>query len=288
MPTGLLILDKPAGMTSHDVVNAVRRLAGVRQVGHTGTLDPLATGVLLVLIGPATRLARYLSGVDKTYRAGIRLGVTTTTYDAEGDVVEQRPVSVDQATLEAALAQFRGPLLQVPPMVSALKVGGKKLYELARKGQEVERAPRPVTIHSLTLTAWNPPDVSIEVACSSGTYIRSLAYDLGQILGCGAHLAALQRTVVGAFQLEQAYTLDQLAAPDALAEVVVPPSAILPHIPAVTLSEAQVVAVRYGQTITLDMPPDAAPAQAWDADGNLVAMLIPTEMGGWRPELVLA
>lgn len=287
---GLLNLNKPSGMTSHDVVNVVRRLTGVRQVGHAGTLDPLATGVLLVLVGPATRLARYLSGADKTYRAVIRLGITTTTYDAEGDVVEQRPVTVERVDIETALETFRGPLLQTPPMVSALKVGGQPLYKLARKGQEIERQPRPVAIHALILEAWTPPDLTLTVACSAGTYIRSLAYDLGEALGCGGHVAALARTAAGSFRLADSVTLEQLralAATGRLAEALLPPEAALSALPAVTLTPEAEIAARYGQVFDLPDAPEALEVRAHDAQGRLVGVLIPTEDARWRPTLVL-
>ncbi len=287
---GLLNINKPSGITSHDVVNVVRRITGVRQVGHTGTLDPLATGVLIVLIGPATRLARYLSGVDKTYSAVVRLGETTSTYDAEGEVLLRRPVTVGRAEIEVALEAYRGPLLQTPPMVSALKVGGKPLYKLARKGQEVERQPRQVTIHALTLEAWMPPELTLTVTCSAGTYIRSLAHDLGEQLGCGAHLVALTRTATGRFDLAESVTLEQLRAlaeVDRLTEVLLPPDVAVVTLPGVTLTPEMERAVRYGQSIELPDAPIAAEVRAHDADGSLVALLIPAEDGRWRPTLVL-
>ncbi len=286
---GLIIINKPAGMTSHDVVNAVRRMAGTRRVGHAGTLDPMATGVLVVVVGAATRLAQFIDGCDKTYRATLRLGATTTTYDADGDIVARRPVTVNQAEVEAALACFRGDILQIPPMHSAVKVKGQKLYKLAHRGKEVERAPRPVTIHRLDVLAWALPDVTIEVTCSAGTYIRSLAHDLGQALGCGAHLTALTRTAAGAFRLEDSRALEELRAlADAgrLAEAVLPPQTALTGLPVVTLTPEQAQAVGYGQTFPLDGPSDAAMVQAHDAAGQLVAVLIPVEPGMWRPKLV--
>ena len=286
---GFLIVDKPAGMTSHDVVNAVRRMAGTRRVGHAGTLDPMATGVLVLALGAATRLVQFIDGSDKTYRATLRLGETTTTYDADGDLVERRPVTVSQADVEAALAGFRGDIAQIPPMYSAVKVKGQKLYKLARQGKEIERTPRPVTIHRLDVLAWALPDVTIEVVCSAGTYIRSLAHDLGQTLGCGAHLTALIRTVAGDFRLEDAYTLealDALVQAGRLAEVLLPPETALAALPVIVLTPEQEQAVRFGQTITLDNPLDAEMAQARDAAGRLVAVMRPVEPGMWRPKLV--
>jgi tRNA pseudouridine55 synthase len=243
---GLLIVNKPGGMTSHDVVNVVRRLCGTRRVGHTGTLDPLATGVLVVLVGAATRLAQFIAADDKAYYAAVHLGETTTTGDAEGEVTMRRPVTATCQDILAALAPFRGDILQVPPMYSAVKVAGRKLYQLARQGQEVARKPRPVTIYRLELLNCAPPDVMLEVACSAGTYIRSLAMDLGEALGCGAHLRGLARLAVGRFTVEQSYTLEALRAlADAgrLAEVLLPPQVGL-DMPAVTLTAEQEQAVR--------------------------------------------
>lgn len=288
---GFLLINKPSGMTSHDVVNAVRRMAAIRRVGHAGTLDPMATGVLVLALGAATRLVQFIDNSDKTYRATLRLGETTTTYDADGDLVERRPVTVNQADVEMALAGFRGDIAQIPPMYSAVKVKGQKLYKLARQGKEIERAARPVTIHRLDVLDWAPPDLTIEVVCSAGTYIRSLAHDLGQTLGCGAHLTALTRTAAGDFRLEDSHTLealDALAQAGRLAEVLLPPETALAALPVIVLTPEQEQAVRFGQTITLDSAPDAALAQACDAAGRLVAVMLPVEMGVWRPKLVLS
>jgi len=287
---GLLVIDKPAGMTSHDVVNAVRRLAGTRRVGHAGTLDPLATGVLLVLVGRATRLSRYLSGADKVYEATVRLGETTTTYDAEGEIVERQPVKVTRAEVEAALLAFRGPIQQLPPMYSAIKVQGQKLYQLARQGQEIAREPRPVTIKALALTAWTPPTFTLRVHCSAGTYIRSLAHDLGQVLGCGAHLTALNRLASGPFTLEQGHTLEALRAlaeVERLGEVLLAPQAALYMLPAVHVNAVQALALCHGQPVALEDAPQVEELQALDADGELVAVLAPIAEGLWRPTLVL-
>jgi tRNA pseudouridine55 synthase len=286
---GFLIVNKPTGMTSHDVVNAVRRMAGTRRVGHTGTLDPMATGVLVLALGAATRLVQFIDGSDKTYRATLRLGETTTTYDADGDVVERRPVTVSQAEVEAALAGFRGDIVQIPPMYSAIKVKGQKLYKLARQGKEIERAARPITIHRLDVLDWALPDVTVEVVCSAGTYIRSLAYDIGQTLGCGAHLTALTRTAAGEFRLEDSHTLealDALAQAGRLAEVLLPPETALKALPVIVLTPEQEQAVRFGQAVTLDSAPDAALLQVRDVAGRLIAVMLPLEPGVWRPKLV--
>jgi tRNA pseudouridine55 synthase len=286
---GFLVVNKPAGITSHDVVDAVRRMTGMRRVGHAGTLDPMATGVLVLALDAATRLVQFIDGSDKTYRATVRLGETTTTYDADGDLVERHPVTVSQAEVEAALVRFRGESAQIPPMYSAVKVNGQKLYKLARQGIEIERAPRPVTIHRLDVVAWTLPDVTIEVVCSAGTYIRSLAHDLGQTLGCGAYLIALTRTAAGEFRVEDSHTLvalEALAQAGRLAEVLLPPEIALTALPVLVLMPEQEQAVRFGQTVMLDNPPDAEMAQARDATGRLVAVMFPVEPGVWRPKLV--
>ncbi|HEY7834342.1 MAG TPA: tRNA pseudouridine(55) synthase TruB [Ktedonobacterales bacterium] len=207
---GIFNLDKSAGMTSHDVVARVRRLTHQRRVGHAGTLDPAATGVLPVCVGQATRVAEYLSERGKAYRATIRFGAVTDTYDAEGQVVRTAPVALTEAEVAAVLPGFLGPQLQVPPIYSALKRDGRPLYELARAGEAVTVAPRPIVIESLTIVTWASPDLVLDVDCGKGTYIRSLAYDLGERLGPGAHLAALVRTRSGPFSLNDSITLEEL------------------------------------------------------------------------------
>jgi tRNA pseudouridine55 synthase len=214
MTSGILNINKPQGPTSHDIVDRVRALTGIRRVGHAGTLDPLATGVLLVCIGQATRVAEYLMAGQKAYRARVRLGVSTNTYDAEGQVTAKAPVEVDSTRVETALARFRGIITQVPPIYSALKHKGTPLYRLARQGVDMDQLPpkaRQVEIFRLELTAWEPPECTVEVTCSPGTYVRTLAHDLGQALGCGAHLAGLTRLASGKFRLENGITLEGLA-----------------------------------------------------------------------------
>jgi len=212
MPDGILNLDKPRGPSSHDIVNRVRALTGIRRVGHAGTLDPLATGVLLVCIGRATRVAEYLMAGQKVYRALVQLGSTTDTYDAEGQVVAKAPVEVSRAQVEAALARFRGTIKQLPPVYSAIKHKGTPLHRLVRRGVEVERLSlktRQVEVFRLELAGWKPPECTLEVTCSPGTYVRALAHDLGQILGCGAHLSGLTRLASGDHRLEDAVTLEE-------------------------------------------------------------------------------
>jgi tRNA pseudouridine55 synthase len=210
---GVLVVDKPAGMTSHDVVDVVRRRLGTRRVGHGGTLDPDATGVLVLGVGRATRFLSYAQQAPKRYRAEVLFGVTTTTQDAAGEVVARRRAGVTRAKVENALARFRGDIEQIPPMVSAVKVRGERLYHKARRGEEVARAARLVTIHRLDLVRWrdgDTPEGTLEVCCSAGTYVRTLAHDLGAALGCGAHLARLRRTESGGFSEADAISLDEV------------------------------------------------------------------------------
>jgi tRNA pseudouridine55 synthase len=207
MHDGLVVVDKPAGFTSHDVVAKLRRIFGQRKVGHAGTLDPDATGVLLVGLGRATRLLRYLSESGKAYEGRIVFGIATSTLDAAGEVLDQRPMPITRDDVERALPRFRGDIEQLPPMVSAVKVGGRRLHELARAGEEIERAPRPVRVDRFDVVAFEPgpyPQADVEVECGSGTYIRSLAADLGAALGGCAHLKSLRRTRVGSFTLAEA------------------------------------------------------------------------------------
>lgn len=210
MNSGAIIVDKPSDMTSHDVVSVMRRVFATKRVGHTGTLDPKATGVLPVLIGRATKAADMISANDKRYLATLRLGITTDTLDAWGQILEQKPVNVTNEEIEEVLKAFRGDIMQIPPMYSAIKQDGKKLYELARRGIEVERKARSVTIYNLAVTGREGNDIFLDVTCSKGTYIRTLCADIGQALLCGGHMAALRRTRHGRFDITQAYTIEQL------------------------------------------------------------------------------
>ncbi|MET0441894.1 MAG: tRNA pseudouridine(55) synthase TruB, partial [Casimicrobiaceae bacterium] len=221
---GVLLLDKPTGLSSNAALQRARRAFNAEKAGHTGTLDPLASGLLPLCFGEATKFARFLLDADKRYTATVRFGTTTTTQDAEGEVVATAPVTLDRAAIEAALAAFRGVIRQVPPAYSALKHQGRSHYEYARAGIDVPRAAREVRISSLKLTAWNPPDAILDVECSKGTYIRTLAADLGDALGCGAHLAALRREATGGFSIGDAVALDALEAqaPEARALALLP------------------------------------------------------------------
>ena len=216
MVSGILVIDKPAGWTSMDVCAKLRGIFHEKRVGHGGTLDPMATGVLPVFIGRATRAVEFAEKSDKEYIAVLKLGVITNTQDTSGEVLEERPVQVSREQLEAVLERFRGDILQVPPMYSAIKINGKKLYELARKGREVERPARPVTIKALEIVEQQGKDLyMIQVRCTKGTYIRTLCHDIGQALGCGGCMASLRRTMAAGFTLERAHTLEDVqAAPD--------------------------------------------------------------------------
>lgn len=292
---GILVIDKPSGWTSQDVVAKIRGLTRQRRVGHAGTLDPMATGVLVVCMGRATRVSEYLMASDKTYRAVVRLGIETDTYDADGQVVAQREVQVMRADLDRALAGLTGAIDQVPPMYSAIKLEGKPLYKLARKGIEVERAPRRITIHEIAVRAWEPPDATLDVRCSPGTYIRSIAHDLGQALpgSCGAHLVALTRLASGSFSVEEAVPLAafQAAAADSTwTRWLRPMDAGLDRLPAVHLSGEGAQHVVNGQTAFQDGPREATgPVRAYDPAGNLIALVTyDPDTGGWRPHKVLA
>ena len=210
MANGILVIDKSAGWTSQDVAAKLRGVFHERRVGHGGTLDPMATGVLPVFIGRATRAAEFLESAEKEYVAGLRLGVVTDTQDTSGTVLETNSVCVTRAQLEAALRQFLGPIEQLPPMYSAIKINGQKLYELARRGQEVARRPRSITIHALELLEGEGADWTVRVRCSKGTYVRTLCHDLGRALGCGGCMSSLRRTRAGSFTLAQAVTMQQV------------------------------------------------------------------------------
>ena len=295
---GVLVCDKPAGMTSHDVVARVRRLAGQRRVGHGGTLDPPATGVLVLALGRATRLLPFLPMEPKRYLARIAFGAETDTLDASGAVTATAEAAgVDEAAVRGALRGFLGPQQQLPPMVSAVKVGGERLYAKARRGESVERATRPIVVHALELVDFaggERPEATVEVSCSGGTYVRSLAADLGRRLGTLAHLAGLRRTAAGQFTERDAYTLAALealagtehdaGAPGGLARVVLAPAQALSSIAVRPLSAAEAAALATGATL----PPSgrAEPVAAVAPDGRLVAV-IQDDGGRARSRVVL-
>ncbi|MBA2319442.1 MAG: tRNA pseudouridine(55) synthase TruB [Euzebyales bacterium] len=287
---GVLVVDKPAGMTSHDVVAIVRKAAGQRKVGHAGTLDPDATGVLVVCLGRATRLVPYLQASRKTYAARLRLGVTTTTLDAAGDVVSERDASgVDEAAFCDALQRFVGDIEQVPPMVSAVRVGGERLHAKARRGEVVEREPRPVTIHDIVLSDFDagpPPEAAFLVTCSPGTYVRTLAADVGERLGVGAHLVGLRRLGSGRFTLEEAVPLgavQQLGARGGLAQALVPMAEAVADYPTVVVTAAGAQALGFGRRI--GRTGHEGPVAALSSAGRLLAMVVDEE-GAARPLVV--
>ncbi len=285
--TGLAVVDKEAGWTSHDVVARCRRIFAQRRAGHAGTLDPDATGVLLVGLGRATRLLRFLTPLPKTYKGEIVLGTATTTLDAAGEVTGTWEMDgVTLADVRAAAQGLTGDILQVPPMVSALKVGGRRLHELARQGVEVERVARPVTVHRFDVAEGTGPGrFAFEVECSSGTYVRSLADDLGRELGGGAHLGLLRRTRIGSFGIADARRLDQLGPSDVL-----PPAEALRHLDGVTVDPEVELAVQRG--LALDRVPlgmtGPGPWRVLDGGGSLLAVYEATETDRVRPVVVLA
>ncbi|HLH01319.1 MAG TPA: tRNA pseudouridine(55) synthase TruB [Bryobacteraceae bacterium] len=275
---GLVVIDKPAGPTSHDVVNRWRKIAGTKRVGHLGTLDPMATGVLALLTGPATRLASFFEKDEKVYRAEIRLGFVSDTYDAAGEVQPTSVATVPEAEIRSAVESLKGRFLQKPPPVSAKKIGGIPAYKLARKKIAVDLAPVEVEIRRLEILALSPDKLEIEVTCSAGTYIRSLAHDLGQKLGCGAILSSLRRTRAGNFSICQAHTLEELAKlaeANRLAEALIPAADLLAHLPSERVSESVETQIRQGRqfrTSPFVVPPGAPLVRALSRSGELVAI----------------
>lgn len=292
--SGILNVDKPKGMTSHDVVDQVRRLAQERRVGHAGTLDPMATGVLIICLGKATRLAEYLANSDKSYLATIVFGITTDTWDAEGKVLmhsDGYKLALDD--IQSILAGFLGRIEQIPPMYSALKREGQPLYRLARRGLEVERAPRRVEIYAFQIVRWQAPELVLRVDCSKGTYIRTLAHDLGQAAHVGAYLADLRRLAVGHFRVEEAVALDELLrqAPNgAWQKHLRPVEAALGEMPGAIVEMGVADRIRHGQAVNLPLPGYAGVrCAAYDQNKQLVAILAyDVNSGLWRPDKVLA
>jgi tRNA pseudouridine55 synthase len=271
--SGLVIVDKPAGVTSHDVVSRVRRLAGTRKVGHAGTLDPMATGVLVLGVNRATRLLGHLTLTEKSYDATIRLGAATTTDDAEGEVVSTAPVGgLDEGLIRSALASYVGEIEQVPTAVSAIKVDGRRAYQRVREGEDVQLVARSVTVHELEVHRVRPAgelvEVDLSVRCSSGTYIRAIARDLGAALGVGGHLTALRRTAVGPFDLAVARTLDQLA--DDFSVLPIADAARMTF-DSVDLDDDQAAHVRFGRGLDLTLPGDG-PHAVFAPDGEFLAL----------------
>jgi tRNA pseudouridine55 synthase len=287
--SGVLVIDKPVGMTSHDVVQVVRKGTNIRRAGHTGTLDPRASGVLIVLVGPAVRLSEYVSASDKRYQAVITLGKTTDTYDEDGLQTSSAPVNVTEEQFEKELMTFVGDIEQTPPPYSAVKVNGRKAYEMARHGEEVDLSPRIISVYSLELLEWAPPEVVIDIFCSSGTYVRSLANDLGDRLGCGATLTGLRRTKSGRFTLRDAVPLRKLN--EAFTngtwyQYLIPAAEALSDWPAVELSVEQMDTIRHGNRIAADATVGKK-ARGISEQGELVALLELDEVSNeWQPKKV--
>jgi tRNA pseudouridine55 synthase len=292
--SGVLVVDKPVGMTSHDVVQAIRTGTGLRRAGHTGTLDPRASGVLVILVGPAVRLSEFVSASDKRYQAIIRLGSATDTFDADGKVTQSpAPVDVTEEQFEKVLNTFIGEIEQTPPPYSAVKVQGRKAYELAREGEEVELAPRKITVHHLEILEWAPPEVVIDVHCSSGTYVRSLANDLGNALGCGAYLVGLRRTKSGRFSLREATPLRRLQEAFHAGnwyQYLIPAAEALAEWPAVELTPDDVENIRHGHRIHAGADAKPGMVRGVSTQGELVALmdLVAGETGEpeWQPKKV--
>jgi len=273
--SGVLIVDKPIGMTSHQVVQVVRRGTNIKRAGHTGTLDPRASGVLVILVGPAVRLSQYISAEDKRYQANIKLGEKTDTYDTEGKITGTSEVDVTHDQFEESLKTFVGEIEQVPPPYSAVKVKGRHAYDLARKGEEVKLEPRLINVYSLDLLEWNSPEAVIDIHCSSGTYVRSLAYDLGEMLGCGGNLTGLRRTKSGRFTLRDAVPLRKLTEAfenNSWYQYLVPAAEALSDWPSITLSNEEVELVKHGHRISREEGPEKL-ARAITEQGELVALM---------------
>jgi tRNA pseudouridine55 synthase len=288
--SGVLVVDKPIGLTSHDVVQVIRRGTGIRRAGHTGTLDPRASGVLVILIGPAVRLSEYVSASDKRYQATIRLGSSTDTYDAEGTVTSSASVEdITEDYFNEVLQHFVGEIEQVPPPYSAVKVQGRKAYDMAREGEEFELIPRIINVYSLEILEWALPEVVVDVYCSSGTYVRSLANDLGKELGTGAHLVGLRRTKSGRFTLRDATPLRRLQeAFDAgnWYRFLIPAAEAMADWPMVELDADQVELVRHGHRVPAE-PEMKGLARGVSQQGDLVALLeVDAETQEWQPRKV--
>lgn len=287
--SGVLVVDKPIGLTSHDVVQVIRKGTNIRRAGHTGTLDPRASGVLVVLVGPAVRLSEYVSASDKRYQAIIRLGASTDTYDADGRITSTAPVNVTEEQFTEALKTFVGEIEQVPPPYSAIKVKGRHAYDMARDGEEVDLAPRKIQVYNLELLEWDAPEAVVDVYCSSGTYVRSLAHDLGEKLGCGAHLVGLRRTKSGRFTLRDATPLRKLREAFEAGnwyQYLIPAAEALSDWPAIELTSEQVDSIRHGHRIPAASD-DSKMARGISEQGELVALMEndPTTHE-WQPKKV--
>lgn len=271
---GILAVDKPADWTSHDVVAKLRGICREKRIGHAGTLDPMATGVLVVFLGRATRAVELCENDEKEYEAGLRLGLTTNTQDITGQVLETKPVSVTEEQLRQVLEGFTGPLSQIPPMYSAVKIGGKKLYELARKGQDVERKPRDIVIHGMELLSFDGTEARIRVRCSKGTYVRTLCHDMGAALGCGGTLSYLRRTRAGRFALSDCVTLEEIQKAretDRLVSLIRPVDSLFGDYPGLTLEEKWTLRCKNGGEIPMPGVPEGR-CRVYGPDGEFLML----------------
>ena len=252
---GIVIVDKPAGWTSQDVVSKLRGVFKTRRIGHGGTLDPMATGVLPVFVGRATRAVEFFEHAEKTYEATLRLGISTDTEDITGTVLEEKPVAVTEEEFLRALEAFRGDIFQIPPMYSAIKINGQKLCDLARRGKEVERKPRPVTIYALDCLSFEGTTAKLRIHCSKGTYIRTLCKDIGQALGCGGTMESLRRVTAGEYEISQAVTMETLVNAENPAHFLLPIDSLFTAHPAITLTEKQTLRCRNGNAFSISLEP---------------------------------
>lgn len=275
LPPGILLVDKPPGPTSHDAVDRIRTVTGLRKVGHAGTLDPFASGLLLLLLGSATRLSEYFLGLEKEYEATARLGVETSTYDPEGEVVQESEAwaSLTEEAVQEVLCEVPGTRLQEPPRYSAKKVGGEAAHRRVRRGEEVALKPVEVTIHEMELVSFDPPDLRFRMRCSSGTYVRAVARDLGWALGAGAHLTGLRRTGIGRFCLQEAVPLASIRDKEEVQRRLIPPAEALGHLPAIEVSGAEAARIRHGQALPTDRPePSGGEPVRILLEGGLIAV----------------
>ena len=289
--SGVMLLDKPVGLTSNQALQTVKHLLNACKGGHSGSLDPIATGLLPLFFGEATKLTQFLLNADKHYWTVFRLGQSTTTYDSEGEVTATRPVNAGRREIERALERFRGEIQQVPPMYSAIKHQGEALYKLARAGVEIEREPRQVTIHEIKLVSLEDDLLTLEVACTKGTYVRSLAHDLGELLGCGAHVVQLRRTGIGAVGIEHAVPLERLQAletPAQRAQLLQPVDSVLHELPAVNLTSLAAHYLKQGQPVSMQhgLPPGWV--RLYEADKRFIGMGQVEDDGRVAPRRLLA
>lgn len=288
---GVLLFDKPVGFTSNQALQTVKRLLNACKAGHTGSLDPIATGLLPLFFGEATKLTQFLLNADKRYWTVFKLGVSTTTFDSEGEATATRPVTVGLRDIEKALAKFKGEIEQIPPMYSAIKHNGEALYKLARAGVEVERAPRPVTIYEIKTLAFEDDLLTLEIACSKGTYIRTLAHDLGEVLGCGAHVVQLRRLAIGDVSIDKVVTLerlDALASPVERAQLLQPVDSVLHAVPDVHLTSLAAHYLKQGQSVSARHGLAPGWVRLYEGDSRFLGMGQVLDDGQVAPRRLLA